>query len=138
VPEVEPKIVYTPRPDATLETELNALSTVYKFVLSKSNASLKPSSPPHSPTAATTQRSLAMVSQPQTSVTPRAAKALHRLDEAGGGELPDARLTPTDRRFVRRLVTLAEQHLSDEGLMHLAGGAEVAAWRKRAREARER
>jgi hypothetical protein len=33
------RIVYSPRPDATVGTELNALSTVYKFVLSKSNAS---------------------------------------------------------------------------------------------------
>ena len=34
-----PRIRYSPRPDATAGTELNALSTVYKFVLSKSNAS---------------------------------------------------------------------------------------------------
>jgi hypothetical protein len=36
-----PRIRYSPRPDATLGTELNALTTVYKFVLSKSNASQK-------------------------------------------------------------------------------------------------
>ena len=34
-----PRIVYSPRAGATLESELNALSTVYRFVLSKRNAS---------------------------------------------------------------------------------------------------
>jgi len=33
VPEAEPKIVYTPRPDTTLETEFNALAAVYRFIL---------------------------------------------------------------------------------------------------------
>jgi hypothetical protein len=37
----KPSISYTPRPDATPETERFALSAVYKFVLSKSNASQK-------------------------------------------------------------------------------------------------
>ena len=34
-----PRITYGARPNATPETELSALATVYKFVLSKSNAS---------------------------------------------------------------------------------------------------
>jgi hypothetical protein len=41
VPEAEPKIVYAPHSDATLRSELNALATVYKFVLSKRDASQK-------------------------------------------------------------------------------------------------
>ena len=36
-----PRITYVARPNATPETELSALATVYKFVLSKSNASQK-------------------------------------------------------------------------------------------------
>jgi hypothetical protein len=53
-------------------------------------------------------------------------------------ESSDVRLTATDRRFVRWLVALAERRLSDEGLMHLACGAEDTAWRKRTWEARKR
>jgi hypothetical protein len=36
-----PRITYVPRPNATPETELSALATVYRFILSKSNASQK-------------------------------------------------------------------------------------------------
>jgi hypothetical protein len=36
-----PGIAYTARPDATAEVELSALATVYRFILSKSNASQK-------------------------------------------------------------------------------------------------
>jgi hypothetical protein len=43
------RITYTPRPDATPEAELNALTTVYKFVLSKSNASQKAVEPAPQP-----------------------------------------------------------------------------------------
>lgn len=64
---------------------------------------------------------------------PRRATDAH-LELVSDHELPDARLTAADRRFVRRLLALAEQRLSDEGLMHLAGGAEASAWRKRAEE----
>jgi hypothetical protein len=35
----EVQIIYTPRPDATPEVELNALSAAYKFVLFGSQAS---------------------------------------------------------------------------------------------------
>jgi hypothetical protein len=35
------RIDYVPRPDATPESELNALAAVYRFILSKSNASQK-------------------------------------------------------------------------------------------------
>ena len=34
-----PRITYVARPNATPETELSALATVYQFILSKSNAS---------------------------------------------------------------------------------------------------
>ena len=34
--------------------------------------------------------------------------------------------------FVKHLLALAELRLSDEGMMHLAGGAEASAWRMRA------
>ena len=34
----EPKIVYTPRPDATPETEVVALAAVYRFLLFDRNA----------------------------------------------------------------------------------------------------
>ena len=44
-----PRIRYSPRPDATLGTELNALTSVYKFVLSKSNASQKAVEPAPEP-----------------------------------------------------------------------------------------
>ena len=36
-----PRITYAARPDATSEAELDALATVYRFILSKSNASQK-------------------------------------------------------------------------------------------------
>jgi len=36
-----PRITYVARPNATPETELSALATVYRFILSKSNASQK-------------------------------------------------------------------------------------------------
>ena len=52
-----PRITYVARPNATPETELSALATVYKFVLSKSTLAKKPSSPPQSPTATTRRRS---------------------------------------------------------------------------------
>jgi hypothetical protein len=35
VPATEPRIVYTPRADATPEGELNTLATVYAFVLQR-------------------------------------------------------------------------------------------------------
>jgi hypothetical protein len=36
-----PRITYVARPNATPETELSALATVYRFILSRSNASQK-------------------------------------------------------------------------------------------------
>jgi hypothetical protein len=36
-----PHIAYAPRPDATPEAEIATLATVYRFILSKSNASQK-------------------------------------------------------------------------------------------------
>jgi hypothetical protein len=36
-----PRITYISRPDSTPEAELSALANVYRFVLSKSNASQK-------------------------------------------------------------------------------------------------
>jgi hypothetical protein len=45
VPANEPGIVYTPRPDATSETEISALAVVYRFVLFESNASKKTTEP---------------------------------------------------------------------------------------------
>ena len=57
--------------------------------------------------------------------------AMDLLREAGNREIPDARLTASDRRFVGWLLALAWRRLSDEGLMHLSGGAEHAARRKR-------
>ena len=44
-----PRITYVARPNATPETELSALATVYKFVLSKSNASQKAVEPAPEP-----------------------------------------------------------------------------------------
>jgi hypothetical protein len=35
VPATEPRIVYTPRADATPEGELNTLATVYAFILQR-------------------------------------------------------------------------------------------------------
>jgi hypothetical protein len=43
------RIVYRPRESATPEAELSALATVYKFVLSKSNASQKAVEPAPEP-----------------------------------------------------------------------------------------
>ena len=40
-----PRITYVARPNATSETELSALATVYRFILSKSNASQKAGEP---------------------------------------------------------------------------------------------
>ena len=59
--------------------------------------------------------------------------AMAALDSSTTGEQEsaDVRLTAADRRLVKRLLTLAARRLSDEGMMHLAGGAEDAAWRKR-------
>jgi hypothetical protein len=44
-----PRIVYRARDDATPETELSALATVYRFILSKSNASQKAVEPAPEP-----------------------------------------------------------------------------------------
>ena len=74
---------------------------------------------------------------PKLSLVPSPHKdqsAIVSLEVVGEQELPDVRLTAADRRFVRRLLMVAERVLSDEGLMHLAGGAEYAAFRKRAAE----
>jgi hypothetical protein len=60
--------------------------------------------------------------------------ALTLLGGSGDQDLSDARITAADRRFVRRLVAVADKVLSEEGLLYLAGGAEDAAWRKRAAE----
>ena len=72
---------------------------------------------------------------PRLSLVPSLHKdqtAIVSLEMAGDDqELPDVRLTAADRRFVRRLLMVAEMVLSDEGLMFLAEGAEEAAWRKR-------
>ena len=38
----EPRIVYTPRRDATPETELSALAAVYEFALRSKNAAPEP------------------------------------------------------------------------------------------------
>jgi hypothetical protein len=58
--------------------------------------------------------------------------AMSILELSGDQELPDARITRADRQFVRLLLALAESHLCDEALMHLSGGAEYVALRKRA------
>jgi hypothetical protein len=64
--------------------------------------------------------------------------AIAALAAAGEQELPDARLTDADRRFARRLLVVASRRLSDEGMMHLAGGAEYTAHCERfAREGRQ-
>lgn len=60
--------------------------------------------------------------------------AMDLLREIGDREIPDVRLTAAERRFVGWLLALASRQLSDEGLMHLAGGAEHAARRKREAE----
>jgi hypothetical protein len=44
-----PRITYVARPNATPETELSALATVYRFILSKSNASQKAVEPAPEP-----------------------------------------------------------------------------------------
>ena len=44
-----PRITYVARPNATSETELSALATVYRFILSKNNASQKAVEPAPEP-----------------------------------------------------------------------------------------
>jgi hypothetical protein len=44
-----PRITYVARPNATPETELAALATIYRFILSKSNASQKAVEPAPEP-----------------------------------------------------------------------------------------
>lgn len=44
-----PRITYVARPNATPETEFSALATVYRFILSKSNASQKAVEPAPEP-----------------------------------------------------------------------------------------
>jgi hypothetical protein len=82
------------------------------------------------------------MSAPKLSLVPSPHKdqsAIVSLEIAGDQELLDVRLTAADRRFVRRVLMVAERVLSDEGLMLLAGGAEDAAHRKRsAKEASRR
>jgi hypothetical protein len=51
-----PRITYVARPNATPETELSALATVYRFILSKSNASQKAVEPAPEPDGTTTRR----------------------------------------------------------------------------------
>ena len=43
------RLAYSQRPDATPEAELSALATVYRFILSKSNASQKAVEPAPEP-----------------------------------------------------------------------------------------
>jgi hypothetical protein len=43
------RITYAPRPDATPEAEIATLATVYRFILSKSNASQKAVEPAPEP-----------------------------------------------------------------------------------------
>ncbi len=64
----------------------------------------------------------------------RGVSQLNVVQGASDQELPDARITAGDRRFVRRLVALFEPVMSSEMLMFLAGGLEDAAWRKWAAE----
>jgi hypothetical protein len=85
------------------------------------------------PPPITGKRCLSMF-PPKLSLVPIPQKdqsAIVPLEVVGEQELPDARLTAADRRFVRRVLMVAEMVLSDEGLMFLAEGAEEAAWRKR-------
>jgi hypothetical protein len=63
---------------------------------------------------------------------PRDQSTILSLEVLGDREVPDARLTAADRRLVRLLLALAARYLSEEGMMHLAGGAEHEARRKRA------
>jgi len=79
---------------------------------------------------------MSSVPQAQESRT-RRYRGVDRLYLVGGErapELPDVRVTEEDRQLVRRLVAELELALSAELLMHLAGGAEDAARRKRALE----
>ena len=48
------RIIYTPRPDATPEAELDALAAIYCFVLTQSGASKEVTEQALSPTAAMT------------------------------------------------------------------------------------
>ena len=45
----DPRITHAPRPDATPEVEISALANVYRFILSKSNASQKAVEPAPEP-----------------------------------------------------------------------------------------
>jgi hypothetical protein len=49
-------------------------------------------------------------------------------------EPSDARITATERQIIKQALTVLTPLLSDEALMLLAGGAEDAAWRKRAKQ----
>jgi hypothetical protein len=74
------------------------------------------------------------MSAPKLSLVPSPHKdqsAIVSLEIAGDQVLSDVRITAANRRFVRRVLMVAETVLSDEGLMLLAEGAEEAAWRKR-------
>jgi hypothetical protein len=72
-----------------------------------------------------------------TESDPRTTDGLSRLyvvEEAGGQELPDARITEEDRQLVRQLIAHCERIMPIELLMHLSCGIEAAAQRKRAAE----
>ena len=58
------------------------------------------------------------------------------LEAVGNRELPDARLTAADRRFVKRALAALEPRLSYEALMFLSCASEDAARRKRSLEGR--
>ena len=75
-----------------------------------------------------------MTLTPQRSVPAKPPKALHLLEEAGGGELPDIRLSMEERQLVKRVITRLEQRLSVDALMFAAGGFEDAAIRARRAE----
>jgi hypothetical protein len=68
----------------------------------------------------------------------RGARRLYLIEEASDQkdqEAPDVRITEEHRQLVRNLVAELESALPGEVLMHLGGGVEAAAWRKRALEA---
>lgn len=56
------------------------------------------------------------------------------LKDLADQELPDARLSASDREYIKRVLAALEARLSAEQLMFLAGAAEDAARRKRSRE----